>query len=112
MMSFFVPNRFTLAAAGAALLLAAGPAAAQESACGRGPNVPFCVSDAGLGQPFETTEELQACGSEVDRYREAINSYTDCLANEANRAVTDGRRAVKRYNCLITGAQDCYQRYP
>lgn len=106
------PVPLALAGAIAGLIFAAAPAAAQESVCGKEPNVPFCVSDAGLGQPFETPEELQECGRQVDLYREAINAYTTCLANAGNEAAADGRRAINRYNCLITGAEDCYQRYP
>lgn len=90
-----------LSALAAALLPSAG--AAAQVFCSE-PLAPACVD---LGSTFDSPVTVGDCSRDLERYRQEMTTYVQCLRQAADEAAAQADRLTRQFNCRSGTRTDC-----
>lgn len=83
--------------------VAAVPAAGAATICVK-PLVPACMNDT---TTFVAADKMQACQFEVKDYVDKTMAYLGCVSEEHKATGQEVTRNVERFNCRLSGKQNC-----
>ncbi|HYH38502.1 MAG TPA: hypothetical protein VD860_09810 [Azospirillum sp.] len=87
-------------------MLAAGtvaPGARAAAICIK-PLVPACMNDT---TTFVSADKMQSCQFEVKDYVDKTMAYLTCVSDEHKATGQELTRNVERFNCRLSGRQNC-----
>lgn len=74
-------------------------AEAAKAYCSK-PDAPYCASSFG---EFDDQYEFDRCKSEMQSYRDDVDSFLSCLKRESQDAISDYEDAVESFNRRARG---------
>lgn len=73
------------------------------------PSEPSCINMLGISKDDFT---FQMCRSELESYRQQVQSYIRCMVDEVNmekeKQARELDRAIDRFNCYAKGGTTCF----
>lgn len=68
------------------------------------PSYPSCLTGIGT---FDTEVSFYLCKGEMERYRDSVRRFNECLEQASDEALAQYNRAVDYWNCEASGASYC-----